>query len=183
MAENVAAATELAIFGKDQEALAGVEAILKPVKNQTWPSGIQRSWHFCFASICTLHLVRPSLPILLMGGLRRYYQSNPCLFIWESVLGWMQVSSSFLGIVLSSYEKRRFPHRIKWQAYQGICKKEELSGDNSPNQYCYMNTKPYSNSSTIWYCPGLFDCVSCCVSGELLQVECIGGLLWCVTVV
>lgn len=43
MAENVAAATELAIFGKDQEALAGVEAILKPVKNQTWPSGIQRS--------------------------------------------------------------------------------------------------------------------------------------------
>ncbi|KAJ0078427.1 hypothetical protein Patl1_37246 [Pistacia atlantica] len=38
--ENVAAAAELALFGKDQEALAGVEAILKPVKNQTWPSGI-----------------------------------------------------------------------------------------------------------------------------------------------
>ncbi|PPD83118.1 hypothetical protein GOBAR_DD19947 [Gossypium barbadense] len=41
--ENVAAATELALFGKDHETLAEVEAILKPVKNQTWPSGIQRS--------------------------------------------------------------------------------------------------------------------------------------------
>ncbi|KAK8586805.1 hypothetical protein V6N13_085827 [Hibiscus sabdariffa] len=41
--ENVAAATELALFGKDQATLAEAEAILKPVKNQTWPSGIQRS--------------------------------------------------------------------------------------------------------------------------------------------
>ncbi|CBI25068.3 hypothetical protein VitviT2T_003814 [Vitis vinifera] len=41
--ENVAAATELAIFGKDEETLSEVEAILNPVKNQTWPSGIQQS--------------------------------------------------------------------------------------------------------------------------------------------
>ncbi|GMI71990.1 L-galactose dehydrogenase [Hibiscus trionum] len=42
MEENIAAATELALFGKDWETLAKVEAILKPVKNQTWPSGIPR---------------------------------------------------------------------------------------------------------------------------------------------
>ncbi|KAL9417598.1 hypothetical protein AB3S75_040559 [Citrus x aurantiifolia] len=41
--ENVTAASELALFGKDQEALTEVEAILKPVKNQTWPSGIHQS--------------------------------------------------------------------------------------------------------------------------------------------
>ncbi|XP_034681751.1 L-galactose dehydrogenase [Vitis riparia] len=41
--ENVAAATELAIFGKDEETLSEVEAILYPVKNQTWSSGIQQS--------------------------------------------------------------------------------------------------------------------------------------------
>lgn len=42
MEENVAAAAEVALSGMDQETLAGVEAILKPVKNQTWPSGIQK---------------------------------------------------------------------------------------------------------------------------------------------
>ncbi|XP_076912508.1 L-galactose dehydrogenase-like [Bidens hawaiensis] len=36
---NVAAATELAKGVKDAETLAEVEEILKPVKNQTWPSG------------------------------------------------------------------------------------------------------------------------------------------------
>uniref|UniRef100_A0A2N9GAM3 NADP-dependent oxidoreductase domain-containing protein n=1 Tax=Fagus sylvatica TaxID=28930 RepID=A0A2N9GAM3_FAGSY len=41
--ENVAAAMELATGGKDEETLSEVEAILKPVKNQTWPSGIQQS--------------------------------------------------------------------------------------------------------------------------------------------
>uniref|UniRef100_A0A2P2JIL5 NADP-dependent oxidoreductase domain-containing protein n=1 Tax=Rhizophora mucronata TaxID=61149 RepID=A0A2P2JIL5_RHIMU len=41
--ENVAAATELATFGQDRETLNEVEAILSPVKGQTWPSGIQRS--------------------------------------------------------------------------------------------------------------------------------------------
>lgn len=41
--ENVAAATELATAGKDEETLLEVEAILKPVKNQTWPSGIQQN--------------------------------------------------------------------------------------------------------------------------------------------
>ncbi|QCD84220.1 L-galactose dehydrogenase [Vigna unguiculata] len=41
--ENVAAARELAISGIDEEALSEVEAILKPVKNQSWPSGIQQS--------------------------------------------------------------------------------------------------------------------------------------------
>ncbi|CAL1356969.1 unnamed protein product [Linum trigynum] len=40
--ENVAAATEFATFGQDGEMLAEVEAILFPVKNQTWPSGIQQ---------------------------------------------------------------------------------------------------------------------------------------------
>ncbi|XP_076948509.1 L-galactose dehydrogenase-like [Bidens hawaiensis] len=39
---NVAAATELAKGFKDEETLAEVEEILKPVKNQTWPSGIQQ---------------------------------------------------------------------------------------------------------------------------------------------
>ncbi|KAF8019707.1 hypothetical protein BT93_G0412 [Corymbia citriodora subsp. variegata] len=41
--ENVAAAMELASSGMDQETLSEVEAILKPVKNLTWPSGIQQS--------------------------------------------------------------------------------------------------------------------------------------------
>ncbi|XP_039055127.1 L-galactose dehydrogenase-like [Hibiscus syriacus] len=43
--ENVASATELVLFGMDRKTLAKVEAILEPVKNQTWawPSGIQRS--------------------------------------------------------------------------------------------------------------------------------------------
>ena len=41
--ENVAAAMELNDKGKDEETLSEVEAILKPVKNQTWPSGIQQS--------------------------------------------------------------------------------------------------------------------------------------------
>lgn len=41
--ENVAAAVELVNVGKDEETLSEVEAILKPVKNQTWPSGIQKS--------------------------------------------------------------------------------------------------------------------------------------------
>ncbi|KAI4367161.1 hypothetical protein MLD38_022929 [Melastoma candidum] len=40
--ENVTAAVELESSGIDQETLSGVESILKPVKNQTWPSGIQR---------------------------------------------------------------------------------------------------------------------------------------------
>ncbi|KAK7363027.1 hypothetical protein VNO77_05155 [Canavalia gladiata] len=41
--QNVAAARELATSGIDEEALSEIEAILKPVKNQSWPSGIQRS--------------------------------------------------------------------------------------------------------------------------------------------
>ncbi|MED6169513.1 hypothetical protein PIB30_021972 [Stylosanthes scabra] len=41
--QNVTAARELESSGIDQEALAEVEAILNPVKNQTWPSGIQKS--------------------------------------------------------------------------------------------------------------------------------------------
>ncbi|KAK2437156.1 L-galactose 1-dehydrogenase [Trifolium repens] len=41
--ENVAAARELAASGIDEEALSEVGAILKPVKNQSWPSGIQQS--------------------------------------------------------------------------------------------------------------------------------------------
>ncbi|OMO75361.1 Aldo/keto reductase [Corchorus capsularis] len=41
--ENVAAARELELSGIDQQSLSEVEAILKPVKNLTWPSGIQRS--------------------------------------------------------------------------------------------------------------------------------------------
>ncbi|KAK7252245.1 hypothetical protein RIF29_36061 [Crotalaria pallida] len=41
--ENVAATRELAASGIDEEALSEVEAILKPVKNQSWPSGIQQS--------------------------------------------------------------------------------------------------------------------------------------------
>ncbi|KAL0422480.1 UNVERIFIED_CONTAM: L-galactose dehydrogenase [Sesamum latifolium] len=41
--ENVAAAQELATVGKDEKTLTEVESILKPVKNQTWPSGIQQS--------------------------------------------------------------------------------------------------------------------------------------------
>ncbi|KAK6156695.1 hypothetical protein DH2020_010943 [Rehmannia glutinosa] len=41
--ENVAAAIELATVGKDEKTLSEIEGILKPVKNQTWPSGIQQS--------------------------------------------------------------------------------------------------------------------------------------------
>ncbi|ONK76077.1 uncharacterized protein A4U43_C03F23640 [Asparagus officinalis] len=41
--ENVAAALELSNTGHDEQILHEVEAILEPVKNQTWPSGIQRS--------------------------------------------------------------------------------------------------------------------------------------------
>lgn len=40
---NVAAAIELAKGEKDEQTLAEVEDILKPVKKQTWPSGIQKS--------------------------------------------------------------------------------------------------------------------------------------------
>ncbi|TVU50275.1 hypothetical protein EJB05_01641 [Eragrostis curvula] len=40
--ENVAAATELSTSGIDEELLREVEAILSPVKNLTWPSGIQQ---------------------------------------------------------------------------------------------------------------------------------------------
>ncbi|XP_073065748.1 L-galactose dehydrogenase [Primulina eburnea] len=41
--ENVAAAAELARVGIDKETLLEIEEILKPVKNQTWPSGIHQS--------------------------------------------------------------------------------------------------------------------------------------------
>ncbi|URD72145.1 L-galactose dehydrogenase [Musa troglodytarum] len=40
--ENVAAALELSSLGIDEDLLHEVEAILEPVKNQTWPSGIQQ---------------------------------------------------------------------------------------------------------------------------------------------
>ncbi|KAJ4873523.1 Uncharacterized protein Rs2_44796 [Raphanus sativus] len=40
--ENVAAVTELEGLGIDQETLCEVEAILEPVKNLTWPSGIEQ---------------------------------------------------------------------------------------------------------------------------------------------
>ena len=40
--ENVAAAKELAAVGKDDKTLLEIEELLKPVKNQTWPSGIQQ---------------------------------------------------------------------------------------------------------------------------------------------
>ncbi|KAM7479066.1 hypothetical protein LguiA_027279 [Lonicera macranthoides] len=39
---NVAAAIELATVGIDEKTLSEVEELLKPVKNQTWPSGIQQ---------------------------------------------------------------------------------------------------------------------------------------------
>ncbi|KAH0727293.1 hypothetical protein KY284_003158 [Solanum tuberosum] len=41
--ENIAAALELATAGMDEETLSEITDILKPVKNQTWPSGIQQS--------------------------------------------------------------------------------------------------------------------------------------------
>ncbi|CAA0807395.1 L-galactose dehydrogenase [Striga hermonthica] len=40
--ENIEAALELATAGRDEQTLSEIEGILKPVKNQTWPSGIQR---------------------------------------------------------------------------------------------------------------------------------------------
>ncbi|KAG9128678.1 hypothetical protein Leryth_018319 [Lithospermum erythrorhizon] len=41
--ENIDAAVELATFGKDEKTLLEIDYILKPVKNQSWPSGIQQS--------------------------------------------------------------------------------------------------------------------------------------------
>lgn len=41
--ENVVAVTELERSGIDQETLSEVEAILEPVKNLTWPSGIDQN--------------------------------------------------------------------------------------------------------------------------------------------
>lgn len=41
--ENIAAVTELEGLGMDQETLSEVEAILEPVKNLTWPSGIHQN--------------------------------------------------------------------------------------------------------------------------------------------
>ncbi|GAA0173434.1 reductase [Lithospermum erythrorhizon] len=41
--ENIDAAAELATFGKDEKTLLEIDYILKPVKNQSWPSGIQQS--------------------------------------------------------------------------------------------------------------------------------------------
>ena len=40
--QNVAAAAELETVGKDEKLLAEIEKILEPVKNQTWPSGLQQ---------------------------------------------------------------------------------------------------------------------------------------------
>ncbi|ESQ53778.1 hypothetical protein EUTSA_v10026635mg [Eutrema salsugineum] len=40
--ENVAAVTELEGLGMDQETLSEVVAILEPVRNLTWPSGIDQ---------------------------------------------------------------------------------------------------------------------------------------------
>lgn len=40
--QNVAAAAELETVGKDEKLLAEIEKILEPVKNQTWPSGVQQ---------------------------------------------------------------------------------------------------------------------------------------------
>ncbi|KAK4491173.1 hypothetical protein RD792_001904 [Penstemon davidsonii] len=42
--ENVAAAAvELTTVGKDEKTISEIEDILKPVKNQTWPSGVHES--------------------------------------------------------------------------------------------------------------------------------------------
>lgn len=41
--ENVAAAVELSSLGIDEDLLHEVEAVLQPVKNLTWPSGIQQN--------------------------------------------------------------------------------------------------------------------------------------------
>lgn len=41
--ENVAAALELSHEGIDEDLLQEVSAVLEPVKNQTWPSGIQQT--------------------------------------------------------------------------------------------------------------------------------------------
>lgn len=41
--ENVAAVTDLESLGMDQETMSEVEAILGPVKNLTWPSGIHQN--------------------------------------------------------------------------------------------------------------------------------------------
>lgn len=41
--ENATAVTELEGLGMDQETLSEVEAILEPVKNLTWPSGIHQN--------------------------------------------------------------------------------------------------------------------------------------------
>ncbi|CAN4107873.1 unnamed protein product [Withania somnifera] len=41
--ENIAAALELTTAGMDEGTLSEITDILKPVKNQTWPSGIQQS--------------------------------------------------------------------------------------------------------------------------------------------
>lgn len=41
--ENVAAALELSNVGIDEGLVREIEEILEPVKNQTWPSGIQES--------------------------------------------------------------------------------------------------------------------------------------------
>lgn len=43
MQVNVEAAMEVVNGEKDEEILVEVEEILKPVKNQTWPSGVQQS--------------------------------------------------------------------------------------------------------------------------------------------
>ncbi|XP_043709004.1 L-galactose dehydrogenase [Telopea speciosissima] len=40
--ENVAAALELTSVGKDEGTIGEIQGILEPVKNQTWPSGIQQ---------------------------------------------------------------------------------------------------------------------------------------------
>ncbi|KNA10026.1 hypothetical protein SOVF_148170 isoform B [Spinacia oleracea] len=41
--ENVGAALELETAGKDEKTFAEIENILKPIKNQSWPSGIQQT--------------------------------------------------------------------------------------------------------------------------------------------
>lgn len=41
--ESKPAAAELAAIGKNEKTLSEMDDIIKPVKNQTWPSGIRQS--------------------------------------------------------------------------------------------------------------------------------------------
>lgn len=88
--ENVSAAIEFATVGEDNEILSEVEEILKPVKNQTWPSGIQQFWisnQTAFVPVenqCLLLFIHVAKPLLVVTAIIEipFWEGVLCLLVF-----------------------------------------------------------------------------------------------------